>query len=106
MLPMTGVLTNKRNKRLQSIRRDKPAEILVSATCQTLAAHYDMCNQTISGCLNIGMQHAREMLQYMVPHPYLSLSWPDNPDLGDSVTGDVGNDKLGTCQNCIIYTTN
>ena len=38
------------------IRHGMPAEILVSAICQTLATHFYMCNQTITGYPKVVIQ--------------------------------------------------
>lgn len=64
MLPMTGVLANKRRSSQAPMAGDQfgitrvtLAEILFSAIWVT---HFDMCNQIIIGYPKIGMQHARE----------------------------------------------
>jgi len=76
-----------------SIRRDMPAEILVSAICQPLAAYFDMCNQTISGLPKIRMRHAREIFGTSIL--VTLMSWQSG-DLEDSVTCDFVNYKLGS----------
>ena len=40
----------------RSIQHDMPAEILVLAICRTLATHFDMCNQTITGYPKVVVQ--------------------------------------------------